>query len=43
LAYVETDPAEADAGVIILALNADEGWSRGVSEGIAASPIEGAR
>jgi hypothetical protein len=25
LAYVETDPAEADAGVIILALNAVTG------------------
>src|SRR3954469_23651611 len=50
LAYVETDPAEADATAIVqnllhgqyerplrvLALNADEGWSRDVSEAIAA-------
>jgi hypothetical protein len=50
LAYVETDPAEADAGIIVenllhgqyerplrvLALNADEGWARDVSEAIAA-------
>src|SRR3954447_15464067 len=50
LAYVETDPAEADATTIVqnllhgqyerplrvLALNADEGWSRDVSEAIAA-------
>jgi hypothetical protein len=49
LAYVETDPAEADAGIIVanllhgqyerplrvLALNADEGWARDVSEAIA--------
>jgi hypothetical protein len=49
LAYVETDPAEADAGIIVenllhgqyeralrvLALNADEGWARDVSESIA--------
>jgi hypothetical protein len=50
LAYVETDPAEADATTIVqnllrgqyerplrvIALNADEGWSRDVSEAIAA-------
>jgi hypothetical protein len=50
LAYVETDPAEADAGIIVenllhgqyerplrvLALNADEGWARDVSQAIAA-------
>ena len=50
LAYVETDPAEADATTIVqnlphgqyerpmrvLALNVDEGWSRDVSEVIAA-------
>jgi hypothetical protein len=49
VAYVETDPAEADAGIIVenllhgqyerplrvLALNADEGWARDVSEAIA--------
>ena len=49
-AYVETDPAEADAGIVVenllhgqyerplrvLALNADEGWARDVSEAIAA-------
>ena len=49
LAYVETDPAEADAEIIVenllhgqyerplrvLALNADEGWARDVSEAIA--------
>jgi hypothetical protein len=50
LAYVETDPAEADATTIVrallrglydrplrvVALNAEEGWSRDVSEVIAA-------
>jgi hypothetical protein len=50
LAYVETDPAEADATTIVrallrglydrplrvVALNAEEGWSRDVSEAIAA-------
>ena len=50
LAYVETDPAEADATTVVqnlphgqyerpmrvLALNVDEGWSRDVSEVIAA-------
>ena len=50
LAYVETDPAEADATTIVralfrglydrplrvVALNAEEGWSRDVSETIAA-------
>jgi hypothetical protein len=50
LAYIETDPAEADATTIVqnllhgqyerplrvLALNADEGWSRDVSDAIAA-------
>jgi hypothetical protein len=50
LAYVETDPAEADATTVVqnllhgqyerplrvLALNADEGWARDVSEAIAA-------
>ena len=50
LAYVETDPAEADATTVVqnllngqyerplrvIALNADEGWSRDVSEAIAA-------
>jgi hypothetical protein len=50
LAYVETDPAAADATTIVqnllygqyerplqvLALNADEGWARDVSETIAA-------
>jgi hypothetical protein len=49
LAYVETDPAEANAGIIVenllhgqyerplrvLALNAEEGWSRDVPEAIA--------
>jgi hypothetical protein len=49
LAYVETDPTEADATTAVqnllhgqyerplrvLALNADEGWSRDVSEAIA--------
>jgi hypothetical protein len=49
LAYVETDPAEADATTVVqnllhgqyerpmrvVALNADEGWSRDVSEAIA--------
>jgi hypothetical protein len=44
-AYVETDPAEADATVVqcqyerplrVLALNVDEGWVRDVSEAIAA-------
>jgi hypothetical protein len=48
LAYVETDPAEADATTVVqnllhgqyerplrvLALNADEGWARDVSETI---------
>jgi hypothetical protein len=46
LAYIETDPAEADATTVVqnllhgryaeplrvIALNADEGWSRDVSE-----------
>jgi hypothetical protein len=50
LAYVETDPTEADATTVvmnllhgqyerplrIIAINADEGWSRDVSETIAA-------
>jgi hypothetical protein len=50
LAYVETDPAEADATTIVrallrglydrplrvIAVNAEEGWSRDVSEAIAA-------
>ena len=50
LAYVETDPAEADATTVVqnllhgrydgpmrvLALNADEGWARDVSETTAA-------
>ena len=50
LAYVETDPAEADATTVVrallrgfydrplrvVALNAEEGWSRDVSETIAA-------
>ena len=50
LAYVETDPAEADATTVVrnllqgqyerpvrvVALNADEGWARDVSENIAA-------
>jgi hypothetical protein len=44
LAYVETDPAEAEnhprepsaRAVRTAALNADEGWSRDVSEAIAA-------
>jgi hypothetical protein len=50
VAYVETDPAEADATTVVqnllrgeyehplrvLALNADEGWARDVSETIAA-------
>jgi hypothetical protein len=50
LAYVETDPTEADATTVVqkllhgqyerplrvLALNADEGWARDVSEAIAA-------
>jgi hypothetical protein len=50
LAYIETDPAEADATTIVqnllhgqyerplrvIALNAEEGWSRDVSEAIAA-------
>src|SRR6188472_4354015 len=50
LAYVETDPAEADATTVVqnllhgqyerplrvLALNADEGWARDVSETMAA-------
>src|SRR3954470_17605805 len=50
LAYIETDPAEADATTVVqnllhgqyerplrvLALNADEGWARDVSETIAA-------
>ena len=50
LAYVETDPAEADATTIVralfrglydrplrvVALNAEEGWARDVSEAIAA-------
>ena len=50
LAYVETDPAEADATTVVqnllhgryaqplrvIALNVDEGWSRDVSEAIAA-------
>ena len=50
LAYVETDPAEADATTVVqnllhgqyerpvrvVALNADEGWARDVSETIAA-------
>jgi hypothetical protein len=50
LAYVETDPSEADATTVVqnllhgqyerpvrvLALNADEGWARDVSETIAA-------
>jgi hypothetical protein len=50
LAYIETDPAEADATTIVqnllhgqyerplrvIALNADEGWARDVSEAIAA-------
>jgi hypothetical protein len=50
LAYVETDPTEADATTVVqnllhgqyerpmrvLALNADEGWARDVSETIAA-------
>jgi hypothetical protein len=50
LAYLETDPAEADATTIVrallrglydhpmrvIALNAEEGWSRDVSEAIAA-------
>ena len=50
LAYVETDPAEADATTVVqnlphgqyerpmrvLALNVDEGWSRDLSEVIAA-------
>ena len=50
LAYVETDPAEADATTVVqnllhgqyerplrvIALNADEGWWRDVSEAIAA-------
>ena len=49
LAYVETDPMEADATAIvrnllrgeygrhlrIIAINAEEGWSRDVSESIA--------
>ena len=49
LAYVETDPAEADATTVVqnllhgryeqplrvIALNADEGWSRDVSEAMA--------
>jgi hypothetical protein len=46
LAYVETDSAEAEAGIIVenllhgrplrvLALNADERWARDVSETIA--------
>jgi hypothetical protein len=49
LAYVEIDPAEADATTVVqkllhgyerplrvIALNADEGWSRDISEAIAA-------
>ena len=50
LAYVETDPPDADATTVVqnllqrqherplrvIALNADEGWSRDVSESIAA-------
>ena len=50
LAYVETDPVEADATTIVqnllhgqyeqplrvIAINAEEGWSRDVSESIAA-------
>jgi hypothetical protein len=50
LAYIETDPAVADATTIVknllhgqyerplraIALNADEGWARDVSEAIAA-------
>jgi hypothetical protein len=50
IAYVETDPAEADATTVVqnllngqyerpmrvLALNVDEGWTRDVSETIAA-------
>ena len=54
LAYVETDPAEADATAIvrnllrgeyerplrIIAINADEGWSRDVSAAIAAKVRE---
>jgi hypothetical protein len=50
LAYIETDPAEADATTIVqkllhgqyerplrvIALNAEEGWSRDVSEAVAA-------
>jgi hypothetical protein len=50
LAYVETDPVEADATTIVqnllhgqyeqplrvIAVNAEEGWSRDVSESIAA-------
>ena len=50
LAYIETDPAEADATTVVrnllqgqyerpvrvVALNADEGWARDVSENIAA-------
>jgi hypothetical protein len=49
LAYVETDPAEADATTVVknllhgrydqplrvIALNADEGWSKDVSEAMA--------
>jgi hypothetical protein len=49
LAYVETDPAEAvralldgqyDRPLRIIALNADEGWSKDVSEAIAAKVRE---
>ncbi len=54
LAYVETDPCEADATSIVehllrgeyerplrvVALNADEGWARDVSERIAAKVQE---
>ena len=42
LAYIETDPAEADATMgrygwplRVIALNVDEGWSRDVSEAMA--------
>src|SRR5262245_47400667 len=52
-AYVETDPAEADASTIvlgqydrpvrILALNVEEGWVRDVSEIIAAKVQDVAR
>jgi hypothetical protein len=54
LAYVETDPIEADATTIVrallrglydrplrvIAVNAEEGWSRDVSESIAAKVRE---